>query len=94
MNGQLTNDVLTKDLYVLSGQFIVFEGQMTELHKIISEGFTKIETKLDDFDKRVRVVENAHAQRTGQHSAFGWLADGVKVILAALAGALGGHFFK
>lgn len=91
---QPPSDTLTKDLYTLSGQFIVFEGQMTELHKIISEGFTKIESKLDELDKRVRLTENAHATRTGQHSTIGWLGDGVKVILAALAGALGGHFFK
>lgn len=104
-----TNDTLAKDLYTLAGQFSGFEGQMDEIRALMTKGFTdldrkvdakfsdldrKVETKFNDLEARLRVTETAHAERKATHRTISWVIDLAKVIVAAVAGAAGGHFLK
>jgi hypothetical protein len=98
MTERATHETLAKDLYTLAGQFSVFESQMEEMRGILTDGFTRLEAKLDSrmekLEERVRNNETAHAERDGKHSAIGWFADSIKIIVAAIVGALSGHLYK
>lgn len=82
---RVTNEILAKDLYILTGQVHSYGAQMDELRDLLTNGFrdlkaelTKLDNKLDDkvekLEHRVRGTETHQANHKGANSVLMWVA--------------------